>query len=553
MAQTKLKSGVRYQRTLKLAPDIGDWTKITPDSARLQSVHIRDVSDRSFDNLPESDMTYLHYFHYRLAEQLLAHLSDRLMIKVEFHSVSVEQMSAKSYMTQLPRDVMVADIGVSKLGNVHLLLDNELSAMFVSRLSGADLLMPRPDVMSEDATSRWGFTDLEIVILRTQVEEFLPIFGNLWREVFRQDQLSFDLKYGPFEPDDRSSDTDAYSVFSLRFSLANGPVYSLQFAYPNYVIKNLLAIRRELPDPVKRRVYLKTHTIEDVYVPIKVDLGETRITMGDLRNLQVGDVVTFDTSIEEPVTLHVSDQVKLFGQPGVKGRKVAVQVIGVHQEEKVPVSIPVRFDEPEVHETVDRRLNDGAIAASEPVIEASSLDFDFSELDSDVDELGESVAPELEEAVVERPVAAPADLDFDESDIEALAVEDEAVFNAIGGGDDEGVGDDLVIEDTTESGGLDFDDEAVIEAPEVGDIGVDSFEDAPLVPAASEAVVETEDVLETPDAPAAPAHDELVGELGDFGDSLDDDFGDLDDVLVDDDLGEDSGDEDDFSWDDLTD
>jgi flagellar motor switch/type III secretory pathway protein FliN len=68
--------------------------------------------------------------------------------------------------------------------------------------------------------------------------------------------------------------------------------------------------------------------IEDVPVPVIVVLGKAEMTVGDLQNLEEGDVIELDTTMGVPLEVQVGST-RMKGKPGtsVDGRRMAVQIV----------------------------------------------------------------------------------------------------------------------------------------------------------------------------------------------------------------------------------
>jgi flagellar motor switch protein FliM len=63
-----------------------------------------------------------------------------------------------------------------------------------------------------------------------------------------------------------------------------------------------------------------------------VELGSTELSFGDLLVLEEGDFIKLDQAITEPLRIKVNDRTKFLGRPGLRERKVSVQITKVLQE-----------------------------------------------------------------------------------------------------------------------------------------------------------------------------------------------------------------------------
>ena len=62
-------------------------------------------------------------------------------------------------------------------------------------------------------------------------------------------------------------------------------------------------------------------------LPIIAELGNGQMTVEDFLYLQVGDVISLDRKIEDPLIVKIGEVPKFTAQPGHLKNKMAVQII----------------------------------------------------------------------------------------------------------------------------------------------------------------------------------------------------------------------------------
>jgi flagellar motor switch protein FliM len=75
------------------------------------------------------------------------------------------------------------------------------------------------------------------------------------------------------------------------------------------------------------------YKIETAFVPLKVVLGKTCITVRDLLALSPGDVIPLDKYYRDDLEIMVGQRPKFMGKPGLAGNKMAIQVTRIVEEE----------------------------------------------------------------------------------------------------------------------------------------------------------------------------------------------------------------------------
>ena len=78
--------------------------------------------------------------------------------------------------------------------------------------------------------------------------------------------------------------------------------------------------------------------IKSVKIPVRVMLGDTLITVRELLELQVGDVVMLNRKSDEDLEVVVGHSQKFYALPGLCNDQVAVKIVGVGVKEEEPLA-----------------------------------------------------------------------------------------------------------------------------------------------------------------------------------------------------------------------
>ena len=61
-------------------------------------------------------------------------------------------------------------------------------------------------------------------------------------------------------------------------------------------------------------------------------VGQSTISISELLNLQKGDIILLNQSVDQPFEIFVENQLKFRGKPGIKKKNVAVMITEVVEE-----------------------------------------------------------------------------------------------------------------------------------------------------------------------------------------------------------------------------
>jgi flagellar motor switch protein FliM len=72
--------------------------------------------------------------------------------------------------------------------------------------------------------------------------------------------------------------------------------------------------------------------LEKTLVPVVIELGRTSITVQELLELTVGDVMQLETGVEQELSVTIGQKEKFKCKPGLSGHKLAVQITQITSE-----------------------------------------------------------------------------------------------------------------------------------------------------------------------------------------------------------------------------
>ena len=320
------KYSPKFHRTIKLAPAIGDWTTIH-QREEVEAIEIHPIRTSNFDSLTREQLRFLHYLHYRLAERLCVKFSTDMDIKVELHTVLATQMSYQEFLENAKEKVVQADVVLTAGHKINLLFDWDLADMMINRLVGGSGSVGQSD----------AFTSMETSILKAQIEALLPEVSGAWHIPVANSSIDFAV--GHYRRNPKISSREAYVQFGFYLVFGQQELRKFVIAYPNTLLRELVQ-QWQLNKPKKeKRINFSQKTLQALKVDVCVSLGAASLTMAELRQLRVGDVVVLDTVTDQPLKVQFgSDSEPWWGYPGVsQSRKMSVQLHRLGQDVLAPV------------------------------------------------------------------------------------------------------------------------------------------------------------------------------------------------------------------------
>ncbi|MCD4782494.1 MAG: FliM/FliN family flagellar motor switch protein [Candidatus Eremiobacteraeota bacterium] len=183
------------------------------------------------------------------------------------------------------------------------------------------------------------FTEIEIAVLERVVVRLMESYQEAWTDIRECKPQYLEMQFNPQTVHIvKPSDTMVCVTFTVQVAQASGPIYVIiPFDYLNSILPKSnfeeFMLTRTAPSQVSPSVApLFAKNLDTAKVPLSVELGYTELPFGELAVLEVGDFIKLDQEITEPLKVKVNNRVKFLGRPGVRDRKMSVQITKVLQE-----------------------------------------------------------------------------------------------------------------------------------------------------------------------------------------------------------------------------
>mgnify|MGYP000856876504 FL=1 len=253
-------------------------------------------------------------------------MSAKLRSRLELSVSSITQLTFGDYVRSLPNPSVLSVFDISPLqGTIVIQFTPEIAFLLHDRLCGGPGRLPE---------RTRGLTDIEIAVFRKQV---LYSINNLLADAWHDVQaLQFNLAAIESNPQflQIASDRDVIALVTLNFKLNelhDMITICLPFRTLEPLMNNLTQARMfeslRQPDPAQiERLKAK---VRSAVLPVEVELGSAVVTVQDLLDLDVGDVITLDRTRNETIDVKIGSLTKFKATPGRLGSKLAVVITAV--------------------------------------------------------------------------------------------------------------------------------------------------------------------------------------------------------------------------------
>ena len=279
------------------------------------------------DKFSKEQLRTVSNMHETFARLTTTSLSAQLRAFVQVHVTSVDQLTYEEFIRSIPSPTTLAVVNMDPLkGNAVLEIDPAITFCMIDRLFGG-----RGNTVTN---KNRDLTDIEQSVMEGIIVRILANMREAWTQVIdlrpRLGQIETNPQFAQIVP---PSEMVVLITLETKVGEEEG---MMNFCIPYLTIEPIVSklssqfwfssVRRSTTTQ-----YLATLREELATVDMEVvaEVGSINLSIKDVLSLQVGDVVRLsNTKVGDPLTLCVGNRKKFYCQPGVVGKKMAVQVTG---------------------------------------------------------------------------------------------------------------------------------------------------------------------------------------------------------------------------------
>ena len=278
------------------------------------------------DKFSKEQIRTVSIMHETFARLTTTSLSAQLRSLVHVHVASVDQLTYEEFIRSIPTPTTLAVINMDPLkGNAVLEIDPAITFSMIDRLFGGT---------GQGAKVSRDLTDIEQSVMEGIIVRILANMREPWTQVIdlrpRLGQIETNPQFAQIVP---PSEMVVLVTLETKVGEEEG---MMNFCIPYLTIEPIISklssqfwfssVRRS-----STTQYLGTlkEKLADVDMDVVAEIGTINMPIRDVLALRVGDVVRLSTvRVGDPLSLSVGNKKKFYCQPGVVGKKMAVQVIG---------------------------------------------------------------------------------------------------------------------------------------------------------------------------------------------------------------------------------
>ncbi len=282
------------------------------------------------DKLSKDQLRTLQMLHETFARLYASSLSAYLRVSTHVDLVSVEQVPYDEYMRSITSSIINVFSMTPLSGQAILEIEFNVVLSMIDRLLGG------PGNMVKNGNN---LTEIEKSLASTIVDRATKELKNAWEGIAqftpRREIMETQAQFIQIVP---PNDTVVSVLFEVKIGDLRG---AMSLCLPYLLLKPIivkLSAQRWFSSNTQSTSGLNApviaHRLESTNITCICRLGSTTLTVKELIDLRAGDTLKLERKSDDEVDLMIGGHVKFKGKPGTTGRKVALHINRVVNEEK---------------------------------------------------------------------------------------------------------------------------------------------------------------------------------------------------------------------------
>ena len=312
----------------QLLSDGADGTIDQQGDASDKKIRVFDFKRPS--KFAKDQLKTLNIIHDNYSRLSTNFLTAYLRTLVQIDVIAIDALPYGDFSNSLTNPDVMAIIDFSPLtGSIVYEMSPQIAFCFVDRILGG-----RGDVMTEIRE----FTEIELALLERTITQLLNIYKMSWENVISVNPKLEKIESNPqFAQLVSPNEIVALVTLSAKVGNVEG---MMNLCIPHMVVEPIMSklttrfwYSLAEKEPIANSKEMLEKRLQSTYVPVKGILGKLNISVGELLELQIGDVLAIERGVDDEVDVLVGDILKFKARPGVMGKKGALKITQILKKE----------------------------------------------------------------------------------------------------------------------------------------------------------------------------------------------------------------------------
>lgn len=287
---------------------------------------------KSANKFSKEHIKILHNIYENFSQLFSTYLSGTLRTNCQVDVVSVEEQKYYEYINSLPAPTVLAILDISPMGSPSLLeLSPVISYELINRLLGGVGGEPK-------ATNH--FTEIDLALLERTFLHLIKLIDTSWSKVIKVKTIFERIETNP-QFAQIISYNETIAIITIRVAIGDKVEGFINVCIPHIAIEPIakklntriwFTSGRTISSDESAKHYIKQKLVRS-RVSVAVTFNDTTANLGEILDLQKGDVLQLVHKVDEKLIVKIDGKSKFLGELGVMKDQYVVRITDTIKEE----------------------------------------------------------------------------------------------------------------------------------------------------------------------------------------------------------------------------
>lgn len=276
------------------------------------------------NRISKNQLKILRSIHDSVCDSFGSYLVSKLQTMLSVKVTTVDQIYYSEYVLAVPNPACLYTFSIKGTDIKGLLeINADLALNLVERLLGG---------LGNGKKASKVITPIEQKVLEDVVGHMMEDLKSAWQTI---DEFEFVIDRFEADIDFAQITSQSESVLLVGFDVSiGGQSYPMNICFATYAfdtilsklsIQKLSSIRPANYDGYTSRELLTLH-LQEAFLPVIVELGNSKITVKELMSLKKGDVIKLQNKVTDEQLIKITDKALFLGRAGILNQHKAIKL-----------------------------------------------------------------------------------------------------------------------------------------------------------------------------------------------------------------------------------
>lgn len=304
---------------------------VTEIQEEKQEKRIRKYDFSRPDKFAKEHLRTLEVIHENFSRLLNNFLSGYLRTFIDIEVLNAESLIYNEFANAISNPAILGILDFAPLeGQILVDFSSDVAFTMIERVLGG--------TAGAGTNEKRALTEIEMTLIRTIIMKFINLLKEPWSNIIElRPKLDTIETNSQFAQVVSPSESVALITLNLKIGETEGMV---NLCYPHNVLEPILPNlssklwfnstgKKSLSDDEKASLEKQ---VQKTHVDLKVELGNSVISVGEMLALGVGDVIVLDKKVSESLKVKVGNHHKFSGLPGKSNHNMALRITEIYEE-----------------------------------------------------------------------------------------------------------------------------------------------------------------------------------------------------------------------------